>query len=337
MNEGGASTMSIPATLRLFARCVLAASIAVSMSTASQAQAWPSRHVRLIVPYPAGGGADAIARVVGAKLSELWGQQVLIENRGGAGGNIASDAAAHSAPDGYTLYLAGEFLANNSFLYPKLTYDPIADFAPVSLVVQYPTVIVVPNSSPARTLAEFIAYAKTSPTTLTFATAGHGTGSHLVGELFKRTAGIELTHVPYRGAAPALQDLIPGRVDSFFNNIAPVIPLMQQGQLRALGVSTARRVPAAPEVMTFSESGVPGFDVSGWYAFYFPAKTPAKIVRKAHVDTATALDDAKVRQRLEELGLFVVGSTPEALAAFHKAEMERWGPIIKAARITIHE
>jgi tripartite-type tricarboxylate transporter receptor subunit TctC len=329
--------MSTFAMLKLFAGCLLAAGMAASMHSAGQAQAWPNRHVRLIVPYPAGGGADAIARVLGAKLSDMWGQQVLIENRGGAGGNIASDAAAHSPADGYTLYLAGEFLANNSFLYPKLTYDPIADFAPVSLVVQYPTVIAVPNSSPARTLAEFIAYAKTSATPLTFATAGHGTGSHLVGELFKRTAAIELTHVPYRGAAPALQDLIPGRVDSFFNNIAPVIPLMQQGQLRALGVSTARRVPAAPQVMTFAESGVPGFDVSGWYAFYFPANTPADIVRKAHADTVAALDDAKVRQRLEELGLFVVGSTPGALAAFHKTEMERWGPIIKAAGIAVHE
>ncbi len=326
-------------SIRSILKFVLASAVAATIAAASplNAQNWPTRHVRLIVPYPAGGGADAIARIVGAKLNEVWGQQVLIENRGGAGGNIASDAAAHAPADGYTLYLAGEFLANNSFLYPKLTYDPVADFAPVSLVVQYPTVIVVPNSSPARTLAEFIDHAKASPATLTFATAGHGTGSHLVGELFKRTAGIQLTHVPYRGAAPALQDLIPGRVDSFFNNIAPVIPLMAQGQLRALGVSTARRVPAAPEVTTFAELGVPGFDVSGWYAFYFPARTPAEIVRKAHVDTVTALDDPKVRRRLEELGLFVVGSTPDALAAHLKVEMERWGPIIKAAGLTIHD
>ena len=324
-------------TLRSFAACVLVVGAVAALTCSAHAQTWPNRHVRLIVPYPAGGGADAIARVVGAKLSELWGQQALIENRGGAGGNIASDAAAHSPPDGYTLYLAGEFLANNSFLYPKLSYDPIADFAPVSLVVQYPTVIVVPNSSPARTLAEFIAYAKASATTLTFATAGHGTGSHLVGELFKRTAGIQLTHVPYRGAAPALQDLIPGRVDSFFNNIAPVIPLMQQGQLRALAITTAKRVPAAPDLMTFAESGLPGFDVSGWYAFYFPARTPAEIVRKAHADTVAALSDPKIRRRLEDLGLFVVGSTPEALAAYQRAETERWGPIIKAAGITIRD
>ena len=329
--------MSGCSILRSFAACALVAGVVVVLSCGAHAQTWPSRHVRLIVPYPAGGGADAIARIVGAKLSELWGQQALIENRGGAGGNIASDAAAHSPPDGYTLYLAGEFLASNSFLYPKLSYDPIADFAPVSLVVQYPTVIVVPNSSPTHTLPEFIAYAKASATTLTFATAGHGTGSHLVGELFKRTTGIELTHVPYRGAAPALQDLIPGRVDSFFNNIAPIIPLMQQGQLRALAVTTAKRVPAAPDVMTFAESGLPGFDASGWYAFYFPARTPVEIVRKAHADTVAALSDPKVRRRLEDLGLFVVGSTPEALAAYHKTEMERWGPIIKAAGITIRD
>ena len=300
-------------------------------------EAWPNRIVRLIVPYPAGGGADTIARLLGGRLSELWGQQVVIENRGGAGGNIASEAAARSAPDGYTLYLAGEFQATNTYLYPKLSYDPVADFAPVSLVVQYPTAVVVPNASPAHSVAEFVAHAKANAGKLTFASPGHGTGPHLAGELFKRVAGIALTHVPYRGAAPALQDIIAGRVDSFFNNIAPLVPLMKEGQVRGLAVTTAKRTPAMPDLPTLAESGLPGFDVSGWYAFFVPAKTPSAIVKKMHADTVTALNDPTVRRRLEEIGLFIVGSTPEELGAYLSAEMQKWEPVIKEAGIKFRE
>lgn len=296
-------------------------------------QTWPSRHVRLVVPFPPGGGADAIARIVAARLSEVWGQQVVIENRGGASGNLAAEAVARSAPDGYTLFLAGDFQAVNLFLYSKLSYDPVADFMPVSLVVLYPSAMVVPNSSPARTVAEFIAHAKASKDKLSFASPGHGTSPHLAGELFKRTAGIALTIIPYRGAAPAIQDLIPGRVDVFFNNIAPMLSLMQQGQLRVLAVTTAKRTPAAPNVPTLAEAGLAGFDVAGWYAFFVPAKTPGEIVRKMHADTAAVLAEPATKRRLEELGLFVVGSTPEELGKFHKAEMDKWGPVIKEAGI----
>jgi tripartite-type tricarboxylate transporter receptor subunit TctC len=309
--------------------------LAPGLGNAAFAQAWPSRFVRLVVPYPAGGGADAIARIVSGRLSETWGQQVVIENRGGAGGNIASDAVARSAPDGYTLYLAGEFQATNLYAYPKLSYDPVADFLPVSLVVQYPVALVVPNSSPARTIGEFITHANANKGKITFASPGYGTGPHLAGEMFKRVAGIELTHVPYRGAAPALQDLVPGRVDSLVNNIAPIVPLMQQGQLRVLAVTTAKRTPAAPDVPTLAESGLRGFDVSGWYAFFVPAKTPSDIVRKMHADTAAALADPAIKGRLEQLGLFVVGSTPDQLGRFLKAEMDKWGPLIKEAGIKV--
>jgi tripartite-type tricarboxylate transporter receptor subunit TctC len=297
------------------------------------AQAWPSRHVRLVVPFPPGGGADAIARIVAARLSEVWGQQVVIENRGGASGNLAAEAVARSAPDGYTMFLAGDFQAVNLFLYSKLSYDPVADFMPVSLVVLYPSAMVVPNSSPARTVAEFIAHAKASKDKLSFASPGHGTSPHLAGELFKRTAGIELTVIPYRGAAPAIQDLIPGRVDVFFNNIAPMLSLMQQGQLRVLAVTTAKRTSAAPNVPTLAEAGLAGFDVAGWYAFFVPAKTPSEIVRKMHADTAAVLAEPAIKRRLEDLGLFVVGSTPDELGKFHKAEMDKWGPVIKEAGI----
>jgi tripartite-type tricarboxylate transporter receptor subunit TctC len=314
---------------------VSASALALSGSLA-RAQAWPTRFVRLIVPYPAGGGADAIARLLGAKLTEMWGQQVSIENKGGAGGNIASDAAAKSAPDGYTMYLGAEFLTTNPHVYPKLSYDPIGDLQPVSAVVQYPTIVALPNSSPAKTVQEFIAYAKANPGR-TFGTPGHGTGPHLAGELFTRLAGVTLTHVPYRGAAPGLNDLIPGRIDSFFNNIAPVVPLMRQGQVRGLAVTTARRSGAAPDVPTIAESGLPGFDVPGWYAIFVPAKTPGEIVAKMNADVNTAVADATVKGRLEDLGLFVGGSTPEALGAYVRAETEKWGPVIKAAGISIKE
>jgi tripartite-type tricarboxylate transporter receptor subunit TctC len=314
---------------------VSASALALSGSLA-RAQAWPTRFVRLIVPYPAGGGADAIARIVGQRLTEMWGQQVSIENKGGAGGNIASDAAAKSAPDGYTMYLGAEFLSTNPHVYPKLSYDPIGDLQPVTAVVQYPTIVALPNTSPAKTVQEFIAYAKANPGR-TFGTPGHGTGPHLAGELFTRLAGVTLTHVPYRGAAPGLNDLIPGRIDSFFNNIAPVVPLMRQGQVRGLAVTTARRSGAAPDVPTIAESGLPGFDVPGWYAIFVPAKTPGEIVAKMNADVNTAVADATVKGRLEDLGLFVGGSTPEALGAYVRTETEKWGPVIKAAGISIKE
>ena len=303
----------------------------------AQAAGWPNRMVRLVLPFPAGGGADMIGRLLGARLSELWGQQVIIENRGGAGGNIASEAVARSAPDGYTLYLAGDFLATNVFLYPKLTYDPVADFSAVSLVVQFPTVIVVPNSSPARNLAEFIAHAKAKGGAFTFASPGHGTSPHLAAELFKRVAGIEMTHVPYRGAAPALQDVVPGRVDSFFNNIAPTVALMKDGQLRGIAVSSAKRSPAMPDLPTIAESGFPDFVVPGWYALFVPARTPPEIIRRIHADTATALAEPAIKGRLEQNGLFVASSTPEEMEAYHKAEMKRWGPLIEQAGIRFRE
>src|ERR1043166_9020123 len=207
----------------------------------AQSQPWPNRFVRLVVPFPAGGGADAIARIVGQRLSEVWGQQVTIENRGGASGNLAAENVAHSPPDGYTMFIAGDFHAVNLFLFPKLNYDPVADFAPVSLIVQFNNAFTVPTSLPARTVQEFVALAKTRK--LTFASPGLGTSGQLTGELFMRAAGIKLDVIPYRGANPAIQDLIPGRVDSFCNNLTPLIPLHQQQQVRILALSTTWRSP----------------------------------------------------------------------------------------------
>ena len=311
---------------------------ALPRSARAQAPHWPNRFVRLIVPFPPGGGTDAIARVVAAKLSEIWGQQLVVENRGGGGANIGHEAVARADPDGYTVLIASMPLAVNRFLYPSLNYDPVADLAPVSLICEYPNIMAVPVTSPAHSVAEFIAYARANKGSMTFASSGHGTSVHLSGELFKRMANVEMLHVPYRGAGPALNDLLPGCVHVMFNNIGAVLPLIQGGKLRGLAVTTAKRTPAAPQLPTIAEEGLPGFDVSSWYAFLMPAKTPPEIVRKLHADTVTALADAVVRERLEQqLGVVVVGSTPAETAAFLKREMDKWGPIIKEAGISLNE
>ena len=309
----------------------------ISFRGVALAQAWPARVVRLVVPFPPGGGTDGVARIVAAKLSEIWGQQVVVENRGGAGSNIGSEAVARSDPDGYTILIGALPLAVNRFIYPPLGYDSITDFAAVSLLCTYPNVMAVPNSSPAKSVREFIAHARANAGKITFASSGIGTSPHLAGELFKRMAGIEMTHVPYRGVALAMNDLIPGRVDVMFNTIAGLLPQVRSGQVRGLAVSTAERFPTAPDLPTVAESGVPGFDVSSWYALFVPAKTPPDVVRKINADTVAALADGGVRARLEPLGVLVASSTPQELAALLKSEMDKWGPVIKAAGITIRE
>ena len=307
-------------------------------SQTSPLQTWPNRFVRLIVPFPPGGGTDAIARVVATKLSDMWGQQMVVENRGGGATNIGTEAVARSDPDGYTMLLQSMPLAVNRFLFPSLPYDPIGDLAPVSLLCEYPNIMAVPITSPARSVVEFIDYAKANKGKVTFASSGHGTSVHLSGELFKRMAGIEMLHVPYRGAGPALNDLLPGRVDVMFNNIGAVLPLIQGGKLRGLAVTTGKRTPAAPDLPPIAEVGVPGFDVSSWYAFLAPAKTSPEISAKMHADTVAALADPVTKERLEQqLGVVVVGSTPAELAAHLKSEMDKWGPVIKEAGITIRE
>jgi tripartite-type tricarboxylate transporter receptor subunit TctC len=296
-------------------------------------EAWPNRFVRLVVPFPPGGGTDAIGRVVAGKLSEIWGQQMVVENRGGGATSLGTEAVVRADPDGYTVLFQSMPLAVNRFLFPALNYDPVADLAPVSLLCEYANIMAVPMTSPARSVADFIANAKAHPGKVTFASSGHGTSVHLSGELFKRMAGVDMLHVPYRGAGPALNDLIPGRVDVMFNNIGAVLPLIQGGKLRGLAVTTATRAPALPELAPIAET-VPGYDVSSWYAIFAPAKTPPEIIAKLHADIAIALADTATKQRLEQLGVIVVGSTPAELAAFFKREMDKWGPLIKEAGIT---
>jgi tripartite-type tricarboxylate transporter receptor subunit TctC len=298
----------------------------------ARAQTYPARFVRLIVPFPPGGAVDNAARIIAARLSEMWGQQMVIENKGGAGGNIAAQAVLNAEPDGYTVYICSIGHAINQFLYPNLGYDPVADFAPVTLMCLYPNIMAVPNSSPYRSVPEFIAAAKADPGKLTYASSGVGTSLHLAGELFKHLAHINLTHIPYRGAGPALNDLLPGRVDAIFANFPSTLPYVQNGQLRGMAVTTAARQPEVPELPAIAEF-VPGYDVSSWFALFVAAKTPPEIIAKLHRDAVAALHHPPVKARYAQLGASVVASTPAELAAHLKSEMERWGPVIKAAGI----
>ena len=324
-------------TRRRMAGLAGAFALAPTLTGRASAQSWPNRFVRLVVPFPPGGGTDAIARIVAGKLSEIWGQQMVVENRGGGASNIGHEAVARAEPDGYTMLIASMPLAVNRFLFPSLNYDALTDLAPVSLICDYPNIMAVPISSPARSVAEFIAYANANKGKISFASSGHGTSVHLSGELFKRMAKIEMLHVPYRGAGPALNDLLPGRVDVMFNNIGAVLPLIQADKLRGLAVTTKTQTPAAPDLAPIAELGVPGFDVSSWYALLAPAKTPPDIVRKMHADTVAAVRDPATKAKLEQLGVVVIGSSPAELAAHLRAEMDKWGPVIKEAGITLNE
>ena len=301
----------------------------------AHAQAWPNRIIRLIAPFPAGGGTDIVSRIVAARLSELLGQQVIIDNRPGAGSNIGIEAAARSAPDGYTMLLGAPTLATNRFMYASLNYDSLTDLAPVSLICRFPNIMAVSISSPVTSVRGFIDHAKANAGKVTYSSPGIGTTPHLSGELLKRMAGIELTHVPYRGAAAgAVTDAIAGRVDAIFNTTGSLLQTVRTGQLRGLAVTTAQRFPTAPDLPTIAESGVPGFDVASWYSLWVPAKTPPDIVAKLNAAIVTALSEPAVLAKFTPLGVVVESSTPAALGALLRSEIDRWGPIIKAAGIS---
>jgi tripartite-type tricarboxylate transporter receptor subunit TctC len=311
---------------------IAAPSLLISRTRASD---WPAKPVKIVVPFTPGGSTDITARLVGNRLQEIWGQTVVVENKPGAGGNIAADMVAHSDADGYTIFIVGPGMATNPFLYPSLSYDPVKDFEPVTLLITQPNLMCVPNSSPARSVREFIAFCNNNRGKVTYASSGNGTTLHLSGELFKRLAKVEMTHIPYRGGAPAINDLIPGRVDVIFDNMPSILSHVQAGHLRALAVTTKERVSVVPEIPTLDESGVPGFDVFSWFGFFVPAKTPPEVIAKINADTNAALAHASVKTRFEQLGAVPKGSTPEALAAFLKSETDKWGPVIRDARIKV--
>jgi len=323
---------------REFLRLGAAAAAAMSVPRLTFAQtataSWPTRVVRLIVGFPPGGGADSAARIAAGRLSEIWGQQVVVENKGGAGGNIAHDTAAHAAPDGYTMLFSPSSLSVMPMLYTSLNYDPMTDLVPISLLGKYPNLIVVSKESPVNSLKEFIDKAKDNPGKVTFATPGIGTAPYLAAELFKKMASVDITHVPYRGvAAGAMNDLITNRIDCMFNTTGSLLQAVRSGQVRGLAQSTPQRSPLAPEIPTFAEAGVPGFDVSSWYGLFAPAKTPPEIVAKMHSSVAAMLQEPAVKSRYEVLGVEAASATPEQLTGMMRAEIELWAPIIKAANI----
>jgi tripartite-type tricarboxylate transporter receptor subunit TctC len=303
--------------------------------TRARAADWPTKPVRIVVPFTPGGSTDITARLVGNRLQELWGQSVVIENKPGAGGNIAADMVAHSDADGTTIFISGPGLATNQFLYPSLSYDPVGDFAPVTMLITQPNLMCVPNSSPAKSVQEFIAFCQANKGKVTFASSGNGTTLHLSGELFKRMAKVEMTHIPYRGGAPAINDLIPGRVDVIFDNMPSILQHAKGGQVRALAVTTRERVSVVPDIPTIAESGVKGFEVFSWFAFFVPVKTPPDVIARINADTNAALVHAPVKTRFEELGAIPKGSTPAELAAFLKSETDKWGPVIREAKIKV--
>src|SRR3954470_16719777 len=299
----------------LAAAVVAAPSIMLSRARAAD---WPVKPVRIVVPFTPGGSTDITARLISNRLQEVWGQTVVIENKPGAGGNIAADMAAHSDPDGYTILISGPGMATNQFLYPSLSYDSVNDFAPVTRLITQPNLMCVPNSSPAKSVREFIAFCNDNRGKVTYASSGNGTTLHLSGELFKRMANVEMTHIPYRGGAPAINDLIPGRVDVIFDNMPSILQHARGGEVRALAVTTKARVAIVPEIPTIAESGVPGFDVSSWFGFFVPVKTPPEIIAKLNADTNAALAHPSVKSRFDDLGATPMGTTPDALAAFLK-------------------
>ncbi len=293
------------------------------------AQAYPSKPVRFLVPFTAGGGADIIARVIGQKLQEKWGQQVVVDNRGGAGGNLAAELTAAAAPDGYTIFQFNVANAIAISLYKKLNYDPVKDFSAVSLLASSPFIFLAQPALKAATVQELIAQAKAQPGKLIYASSGNGGPSHLAGELLKTMAGINITHVPYKGVAPALSDVFAGQVQLMFAVPASGLPQVKAGRLRALGVTGAKRTPLAPDLPTVAESGVPGYEASTWYGLVTPAKAPRAVVSKLSADVKQVLALPEGQERLTGVGVDLIGNSPEEFAQFIKTEIARWSRVVK--------
>ena len=304
------------------------------VSTATAAQSYPARAVRLVVPSAPGGGADITARIISPRLSELLGQQVVVENRAGAGTMIGSETVARAAPDGYTLLLGISTLAINPAMVRKVPYDALKDFATISQLVSLPNILVTHPSLPAKTVKELVAFAKARPGQLNFASAGVGTNPHLSMELFLSMTGLRMIHIPYKGAGPGVVDLVAGHVPVMTPSILSGLPHVKSGRLRALGVTGAKRAGGAQQVPTIAEAGVPGYEAVQWFGVLAPAGTPREIVARLHGDSVRALQAAEVRDRLASDGADPVGSTPEAFAAFLRAETVKWAKVVKDAGIT---
>jgi tripartite-type tricarboxylate transporter receptor subunit TctC len=318
---------------RIARRALPAVALAV-LAGGAYAQAYPAKPIRWIVPFPPGGSTDLLARVVGQKLTESWGQQVIVENKGGAGGTLGAAEAARAPADGYTLLMGAIHHTIASSVYPKLPYDFQKDFAPITVVAIVPNVLVVNPSVPANSTKELIAYAKANPGKLTYGSAGMGTAHHLIGEQFNLQAGVNILHVPYKGSSPAVADLIGGQVLIMYDTVASCLPHIKSGKLRPLAVTTAKRSVALPDVPTIAEAALPGFEVTTWFGALAPAKTPNEIVLKLNGEIVRILAMPDVRKRLLDAGAEPVGNSPGEMAAQIKRETEEFGKIVRQAKIT---
>jgi tripartite-type tricarboxylate transporter receptor subunit TctC len=322
--------------LSMMSRCLRRAAWASAMlaSGAAWAQSpFPSRPVHIFVPYAAGGGVDILARTLGDAVSKQWGQSVVVENRPGAGGVVASQALATSAPDGYTLIIVASGHATNPFLYPRLPYDTFKAFTPISLLANSPNILLVRADSPFKSLADVLSEARAKPGSLSYANAGNGTSTHLAGELLKSMAKVDIKAITYKGGVPALNDLLGGQIPMSFNNAPEALGQLQGGTLRALGVTTASRSPLLPDVPAISET-VPGYDTEVWWGLLGPAGMPPDLVAKLSGDFVAALNTDAVKERLAKLGASPVGTAPRQLDAKIHADYDKWGPVIKAAGMT---
>jgi len=311
-----------------------AALVACAVAPAAAQSDYPNKPILLVVPFAPGGSSEFLSRLIGAKLTEAWKQQVVVESRPGGAGNIAMDAVQRAKPDGYTLILGHVgTLAVNPAMFPKLPYDPIKGFVPVTMIATVPSLLVVNPSVPAKDFKEFVALAKSKPGTIYYGSAGNGSSGHLAMEYLKQAAHIDLVHVPYKGTGPMITDLLGGQTQATFTGATPLMPHIKQGKLRPLAVGSAKRIAALPDVPTVAEAGVPGFETSQWYGILAPAGTPDAIVRKLSAEVNRILKTPEVVERLASDGSIPQGSTPEEFASFIASEQKRWGSVVKAANI----
>lgn len=310
---------------------VLLLAVAATGASAQGATSYPTKPIRYIVGYTPGGTADMLARAVGQKLTEAWGQQVIVENRPGAGTNIGTEIAAKSPPDGHTLFMPTVANAINPTLYPKLTYDPVKDFAYIINFAKVPGILTVHPSVPAKNAKDLIALAKARPGELRHGSTGIGSPHHLAGEIFKTMAGVKMIHVPYKGATPAIADIIAGHIEVYFGAMVSTLPHAKSGRLRALAVTSAKRVEAVPDIATLNEQGLKGFETGSWFGMAVPAATPRDIIAKLHAGAVRAIAAPELRQRMSAEGAEFVGDTPEQFTAFFKSEVAKWGKAVKAS------
>ena len=308
---------------------LIAAVCAPGLVGAQSTAAWPQKPVTLVVGYAAGGATDVIARLVATKLGEQLGQPVVVDNRPGANSNLGAQIVAKAAPDGYTLYVYTIANTINASLYAKLGYDPVKDFEPIGLIAKIPNILVVNNNVPVKSVADYIRFAKESKDGITFASSGSGSSIHLSGEMFKMQTKLNMLHIPYKGSAPAVTDLLGGRVQSMFDNAPSALPHVKAGKLRPIAITSAQRSPLLPDVPTVAESGFPGFDVQSWFSLAAPAGTPQPIIAQLNAALNKALATPDVRQRLQDMAATPEPGTPEQLRSFAQAEIQRWREVVK--------